>query len=189
MNFEAIENNRIIVDLSPKDMTELDITFEEMDYSNIETRRVIHMILDRARDTLHKDIDPTSKLIVEAVPKLSGGCLLFFTILDAASTQRLLQIKKESRELTYEFENIDNLFDLACALKGEIPFSSQLYTNNIRYRLIIQPAFGFSDVKKLLAEYGSLISKKELSAAHTKEHWKVLISDSAMEKLSVSQLS
>lgn len=189
MNIEAIENNRIIVDLSLKDMTELDITFEDMDYSNIETRRVIHIILDKARDTLHKDIDPTSRLIVEAIPKLSGGCLLFFTIMDSASTQRLLQIKKESRLLTYEFESIDNLFDLASVLNGNFPFDSQLYSDGKKYRLIIQPSIGFSDIKQLISEYGALISKKELSVAHIKEHWKVLIRDSAIEKLYVRKLS
>ena len=189
MNIEAIENNQIIVDLSSKDMTDLDITFEEMDYSNIETRRVIHIILDKARDALHKDIDPTSRLIVEAIPKLSGGCLLFFTIMDSASTQRLLQIKKESRLLTYEFESIDNIFDLASVLDGNFPFASQLYSDGKRYRLVLQPSIGFSDIKHVISEYGNPISKKELSVAHLEEHWKVLISDSAVERLYVSKLS
>ncbi len=189
MNIEAIENNQIIVDLSSKDMTELDITFEDMDYSNIETRRVIHIILDKARDALHKDIDPTSRLIVEAIPKLSGGCLLFFTIMDPASTQKLLQIKKENRELTYEFENIDCLFDLANALNNKIPFSSQLYSLDKKYRLVVQPTFGFSEVKQLLSQYSFAVGENELFAAHTKEHWKLLIPDSAIQRLSPGKLS
>lgn len=189
MNIEAIENNQIIVDLSSKDMTDLDITFEDMDYSNIETRRVIHIILDKARDTLHKDIDPTSRLIVEAIPKLSGGCLLFFTIMDPASTQKLLQIKKASRELTYEFSDIDCLLDLAKTFNGKIPFSSQLYSLGNKYRLVLQPDFGFSEVRYLLSQYGNLVGENELFAAHTKEHWKLAIEDYAVEKLSGSKFS
>lgn len=184
MNIEAIESNQIIVDLNVNDMAELDITFDEMDYSNIETRRVIHIILDRARDALNKDIDPSSKLIVEAVPKLSGGCLLFFTILDSCSIQKHLQIKKESRELTYEFSSLDNLLDLSKTLGKDIPFASQLFKFKDKYRLIIRPDIGFMRKKSLLLQFGRLVGDSDYHSLHTKEHWDIIIPEKAVEKLS-----
>ena len=57
LKIEAPQENRIVVELTSADMTELDITYEEMDYGNIETRRVIWTILDRARAVLRRDID------------------------------------------------------------------------------------------------------------------------------------
>ncbi len=184
MNIEAIESNQIIVDLNVNDMAELDITFDEMDYSNIETRRVIHIILDKARDALNRDIDPTSKLIVEAVPKLSGGCLLFFTILESSSIQKHLQIKKESRELTYEFSSLDNLLDLSKALGKDVPFASQLYKYKNKYRLLIRPDIGFIRKKTLILQFGKLIGDSDYHALHTKEHWDIIIPQNAVEKLS-----
>jgi hypothetical protein len=46
LKIEAISDEKILVALSDKDMDELQITYDEMDYSNIETRRVIWTILD-----------------------------------------------------------------------------------------------------------------------------------------------
>ena len=52
LRIEAPQENRIVVELTCADMRELDITYEEMDYGNVETRRVIWTILDRARASL-----------------------------------------------------------------------------------------------------------------------------------------
>ena len=52
MKIEAPEENKIVVRLTADDMTKLHITYEEMDYANIETRRVIWTLLDEARREL-----------------------------------------------------------------------------------------------------------------------------------------
>ena len=49
-------------------MDALNITYEQMDYSNIETRRVVWTLLDRAGHELKRDIDPSGRMIIEAVP-------------------------------------------------------------------------------------------------------------------------
>ena len=41
MRIEAHDDFRIAVELSDEDMDELQITYEDLDYSNIETRRVL----------------------------------------------------------------------------------------------------------------------------------------------------
>ena len=46
MDIQPISNNKFIVGLTCDEMKDLDITYEDMDYSNIETRRVIWTILD-----------------------------------------------------------------------------------------------------------------------------------------------
>lgn len=50
-------------------MDALNITYEQMDYSNIETRRVVWTLLDRAGHELKRDIDPSGRMIIEAVPR------------------------------------------------------------------------------------------------------------------------
>ena len=79
MNITVQAENTICIELTRNDMTELDITYESMDYSNIETRRVIWTILDKARKTLGKSVDTDGKLLIEVAPSEDGGCILHFT--------------------------------------------------------------------------------------------------------------
>ena len=48
MKIESLTDETIIVELSEEDMKNLNITYEEMDYSRVETKRVIWTILSRA---------------------------------------------------------------------------------------------------------------------------------------------
>ena len=48
LKIEAPEENKIVVRLTADDMTKLHITYEEMDYANIETRRNAPRYLDVA---------------------------------------------------------------------------------------------------------------------------------------------
>ena len=70
MKIEAPEENKIVVRLTADDMTKLHITYEEMDYANIETRRVIWTLLDEARRELGRDIDPSGRMLIEALPEM-----------------------------------------------------------------------------------------------------------------------
>ena len=78
MKIQAPAENRITIELSARDMDALNITYEQMDYSNIETRRVVWTLLDRAGHELKRDIDPSGRMIIEAVPAGRGGCVLKF---------------------------------------------------------------------------------------------------------------
>ena len=80
MKIEAIGEEKILVALSDKDMNELDITYDEMDYSNIETRRVIWTILDEAKRSLGKPIDTNGRILIEVTPSDDGGCIMCFTL-------------------------------------------------------------------------------------------------------------
>ena len=57
MKIDSNSEGKITVALSNEDMNELDITYDELDYSNIETRRVIWTLLDKAGQQLGKCID------------------------------------------------------------------------------------------------------------------------------------
>lgn len=95
MKILAPAENRITIELSARDMDALNITYEQMDYSNIETRRVVWTLLDRAGHELKRDIDPSGRMIIEAVPAGRGGCILKFTLCaDGSRAVRTPSIKK-----------------------------------------------------------------------------------------------
>ena len=115
MKIQAPAENRITIELSARDMDALNITYEQMDYSNIETRRVVWTLLDRAGHELKRDIDPSGRMIIEAVPAGRGGCVLKFTLCSDGSrgVRQPPSIKKGENTAVYEFGSIDDVMDAA----------------------------------------------------------------------------
>ena len=99
MDIQPIGNNKFIVGLSCDDLNNLDITYEAMDYSDIETRRVIWTILERVRNSTGRDIDPSGNLIIEASPDSSGGCILIITVPFSRSDIGTVISKKYSTQI------------------------------------------------------------------------------------------
>ena len=118
MKIQAPAENRITIELSARDMDALNITYEQMDYSNIETRRVVWTLLDRAGHELKRDIDPSGRMIIEAVPAGRGGCVLKFTLCSDGSrgVRQPPSIKKGENTAVYEFGSLDDVMDAAHAL-------------------------------------------------------------------------
>ncbi len=189
LKIEAISDNRISVELTQQDMTELDITYEEMDYSNIETRRVIWTLLDRARETLGRDIDPCGRMLIEAVPKPEGGCTLNFTVLTSELKSPTypgkLHFRKDSTYITFEFDSIDSLMSCAKSFvsSGRHLPVSELYSSRGQYRLLLCPGSEPKAVKSFFSEYGFLCGEGNLHAEFTREHWELITLDNAIEKL------
>lgn len=184
MKINSPADDRITVDLTKQDMAELDITYEDMDYSTIETRRVIWTLLDEAGKVLGKEFDPTRRMIIEAIPKSEGGCQLNFTILD--SKRKLLPqkqlLKKQSECFICEFDSIESLYRAAEGYTGTA--ESSLYTKDGIYRLIISVMCDARDIKQHFSEFSRVISADRLTCEHTKEHWKNIISQNAISVLS-----
>ena len=173
MYIHLINKNKFIAELSVKDMNDLDITYEEMDYSNIETRRVIWTVIDRIRETSGCDIDPSGNLLIEAVADSEGGCVLCFTVPEKrkAVSGSSPVLKKNTGCAVYEFENIDAFLDMIKAvgykkLSGKCRvFRSQ---DNVRLIMSKLPA---KNEKKSIEEYGKFIGQGALLTAQTTEHW------------------
>ncbi|NMP37592.1 MAG: adaptor protein MecA [Clostridiales bacterium] len=181
MKIKAQNDYRIMVELSDEDMTMLDITYEEMDYSNIETRRVIWTLLDEARRVLGKDINPAEKMLIEAVPNPSGdGCILYFTVMpfDDKSSQRKLIMKKESQPVICTFFDADSVVCLKKILENASDSYTryELFSDGENYRLLIYPKISETPaISNLLCEYGETICENAVEAARTREYWKKIL--------------
>lgn len=189
MKIEAVTDDKIVIDLTPQDMDALDITYDEMDYSNIETRRVIWTLLDRAGKFLGRDIDPSGKMMIEAMPKLSGGCVIYFTIMCEREPEPGITVRpvlrKEELLVTYEFDNADDLLAAVPAMKkiSADTYESELYENNGKYRLLIKSSGTLRSIKNSLCEFAVLHSEGECGAEMTREHWKEIVKDEALQKI------
>lgn len=186
MKINSPAEDKIIVDLTKQDMLDLEITYEEMDYSTIETRRVIWTVLDEAGKALGREFDPSRRMIIEAMPKNGGGCVLSFTILDGKRKylpkQQLL--KKPHEKIMCEFENADSLFRAAHAAGTESrKLSSSLYENGGKYRLIVSSAEDISGIRRCFSEFGSCEDCHPLECDFTKEHWNEIIGENALDRI------
>lgn len=187
LKIEAPQENKIVVELTAQDMAELHITYEEMDYGNVETRRVIWTILDRVRTVLQRDIDPSGKLMIESIPTRDGGCVLFFTVPKEDAEPFLRQPVRLCRQpstLLCTVDTPEDLFRLARHLRQvlkPLPPSS-LYLWEKRYVLLLQ---GTSTpvCRTILAEYGTVCADNALASAVLREHGKLLAERDAIEKL------
>ena len=170
MKIESNGEEKITVTLSQTDMSDLDITYDEMDYSNIETRRVIWTILDKARKTLGKSVDTDGKLVIEVFPSADGGCILHFTSSpfgDSKNKKRLI-MKKESEPVLFCPWDDNSFLDclkIISELKDYIKTSESYKYKNSLY-IIVRPRLAFSEkLLHILCEFGnaSLSTEREIS--------------------------
>lgn len=184
MNINSPAEDKIIVELTEQDMLGLEITYEEMDYSTIETRRVIWTLLDEAGKALGRELDPTKRMIIEAMPK-NGGCVLSFTILDDRKRYlpRKQLLKKQSRSIICDFDCIDSLYKAAQALRLNNCTESSLYELGGKYRLVVNASENPALIRSLLSEFGTTENACPLLCDFTKEHWRELIAENAVSLL------
>lgn len=163
MKIDSNNNGKITVALSPEDMNELDITYDELDYSNIETRRVIWTILDKAGQTLGKSIDTNSRLLIEVAPLNEGGCVLHFTFLPFSDlkTKKRLIMKKEAEPVLFTAFDESAFLDSFKALRAlsERVKSVESYKYKNKFHFVIYPELTFSDsIIFVLCEFGECLT-------------------------------
>lgn len=181
MKIESPNINKIIVELSNEDMENFDITYEEFDYSNIETRRVIWTILDSARKHLNRDIDPSQEMTIETLPSKNGGCMIFFTV-EESKLQKIktLPMRIFNRSVVCEFKSIDDIIDLYQKLKMQNDlklFDAELFEKSEKYRLIIDRMPDTDEIKNILNEYAMTFDESEILVSHTREFWQKINSN------------
>ena len=169
MDIQPIGSNKFLVSLSREDLRELDITYEAMDYSDIETRRVIWTILDCVRKHTGRDIDPSGNLIIEASPDGNGGCILLFTVPASHSVVGTV-ISKNSNTHIFEFGNTDNLLDALSAI-GYDETDCRIFTDGRRFRAEISSE-KFVRYRHIAEEFGTYIGSDSITVALTHEHFK-----------------
>ncbi|MBQ4103359.1 MAG: adaptor protein MecA [Clostridia bacterium] len=179
MKIEAISDEKILVALSDKDMDELGITYDEMDYSNIETRRVIWTILDEAKHSLGKPLDTEGKILIEVTPSDDGGCIMCFTAMPGADykSRKKLVMKKEIEPLLFKALNEDSFLDTLKILdtKNDLykSFHIYLYRKNIYF--VIYPEISKADkIAYILSDFGDVLFGDSELLSHIFEYGEAL---------------
>ncbi len=175
MKIEAIGEEKILVALSDKDLIELDITYDEMDYSNIETRRVIWTILDEAKRSLGKPIDTDGRILIEVTPSDDGGCIMCFTtmpVTDYKSKKKLI-MKKEAEPILFKALDHNAFLDTIdiLAKSSDSSRNFEIFSYNKNFYFVIYPKItGSEKIAYILSDYGEAYFGDTEFLNHILEH-------------------
>lgn len=179
MKIELENENKICIELSSDDMNSLGITFEELDYKNIETRRVIWTLLDEARHTLGRDINPCEKMLIEVSKSREGGCKICFTVTpEGNSSNGRLIVKREQSEIVAKFSDFTALDSFLLLLKNSNGLfeESEIYTYKNSYYAVFEPLPSKrAALQLMLMEYSSLIPSNTACISMLREHGRLIM--------------
>ncbi len=190
MKIELCSEDRLKITLKYEDLRALSLSFDDLDYAEMETRRVIWELLDEASRQTGFD-SSGGRLLIEALPLLDGGCILYFTVLprDLTALQGVgkLQCKRLCGPYVYEFPSAEELLCVCTRLWHEqresVP-KSTAYRFGRGYRLVVYTKEGkVSILEPLLKEYGEFAGEGAPAAAYAAEHGQVLAEEDAIMKI------
>ena len=186
MDFSLIGPDKLKVDLTAQDLTQLGLGYEELDHKDERTRIVLIDLIAKGRAAA--GFSPRSaKLYIEIYPREEGGCVIYYTRLTTGQLDSGGSFLPGPTPVVFAFEDLGILLrasQRACALYRHRILKSCLYARERCYRLIIYPLdFGGGTVVSFLREYARLIGEGSVLAAHIEEHWQLLIADNALETL------
>lgn len=189
LKIELLDDKTVKVLLSKVDMTAYNLSYEEMDYKNPQTKRIILKLIEEIKKEVKINLS-TGKLFIEAFPYADGGCILYVNLLDAGKADALSQKKLKpgfDTPLIFVIDDLNYLGVLSNRLVtrySHIILKSALYLWESNYYLLLYTYFKMdSEIIKLIGEYAKLYGKGNVQSAIVKEHAKELITNDAIAML------
>ena len=185
MRIVTVNEFRVEVTLTPEDLNDFDITYEQMDYADADTRRVLWTLLAEVRRMNGISLDLSGKLLIEVNRETDGCCRVSFTTLPQkegkSATVRQL-VKSQTAPIVLECAGLDGVIRAAAAGKADWP--AALYRLGNRYRLMISVNSDERETAALrVCEFGELPPDPALCAAECGELWDCVIPEGAAELL------
>lgn len=172
MNIFFESPQRLKIELSGTDLSELGITYDELDYKSERTRSVVHELLHRIG--AENEFDPSGKMIIEIFPRGDDGCTMYFTsVRESALAVKRRRLHDVS---VWEFDSADSLISAMDYFKSiNRKLKSSLYLHSGKYRLILNERPNEA-CAMALSEFSHRIGER-YAALFTAEHGKLISSD------------
>lgn len=179
MELILISDAKLKVMLSPEDMRRFDITCDDLDSTEIASRRAFWSILDEARS--RTGFDPAGhKIFVQMYPSRGGGCELFVTRLGGKkegesrkSRGFVADAAAAAEQSLYAFSSLSDLL-LGCRRLSseEDPPAARAYTDEERCRFYLV----LSADAPVLSEYNGTRCRPR-DFAYIEEHCRMFCAD------------
>ncbi len=171
MNIYFESPHRLKIELTATDLSELGITYDELDYSSEHTRQVVNDLLSRIG--ADEEFGPKSKRIIEIFPAEAEGCTMYFTAMRECSA---VARKIDGGISVFEIDGVDALYGLAQSLAAvgcTLKISLYLYCD--RHRLIINEHID-KKIMPIICEFARKCGGR-FAALAMHEHAKLLSDD------------
>jgi len=198
MELLLISDSKLKVILTPEDMEYYDLSCDNLDYENSETRRAFWNILADAKIKTGFDA-ATDRVFVQIFPSKFGGCEMFITKIDKKTSALTCVVPRENRKAeryTYKFDDMKSLLAVCrhmkqCGFAGEssayydpriesyyLTYEDEDYIECVGYGLPKLSAF------PVAGEYGEEIDSSLNNMAYFTEHCKEIVINKAVDVLS-----
>lgn len=171
MNYETLNNNVMLVELTSDEMKRFHITYDSLSSDNEHTENAIKNIL---KEISQKEFHINDKILVEALPIDDGGCFFIFTFYEK---KRRYRLKKSSTDIFFYTKNLDDLLDCISSAQELSNSSSpcRLFKMNNSFYLNLSPEHRL--LHPIFKEFGKLTTSfsKEMLNEHGKYVGEVLI--------------
>lgn len=185
MEFILIGEDKIKVMLTEEDLEEFELSADELDYANTETKRMFWDVLSRAKARTGFDTDG-QKVLVQLYPSKDGGCEIFVTklgsiykdiddessvqpVLTESSTQKRKRKNPSSEKAysaVYSFLNLEDMIRVCRELdRRGYKEESLAYISDARIFYLVlcgspQEIGILGDRYRFIAEFGELENTK-----------------------------
>ena len=152
MNYETLNNNVMLVELSPEEMKRFHITYDTLSSDSKHTETIIRKILNEISQEKFKIKD---KIIVEALPTDNGGCFFIFTF---SEKKIRYKVKRSNSDVFFCADNLNDLLDSIASLQKQSTLNSscQIFKMNNLFYLQLSPCH--KPLHSILKEFGCLIN-------------------------------
>ena len=186
MKFVLVDSDKLKVSLTQKDLEEMGISYESIDYSDENTRKALVSLLEKGR--AQTGFNPRrAKLYIEVFPSQDGGCVIYYTRLQGGEVFAAGRFVPGPSPVVFAFDSSEALIQACSGAKRRCIhriLRSRLYLLEKQYRLVIWSLDYSDNVSVLfLSEYGRPVGEGAVLAAFTEEHGKLLICENAIETL------
>lgn len=198
MEYIIINDSKLKVILDKEDFDTLDISVEELDYTNPDAKSAFENIFEHAKEELGFDTSGY-RILLQLFPSKDGGCELFITKLGKLSSQKeeelraFKQPKKETDSIkkAYSFDSLSSLLSVCKILSSNknAPESSAFFDKDGKWYLLLSIDGDFDEDElriisdlTFITEYGSRENANSLSL-YLGEYGKEICEKNAIETL------
>lgn len=184
MRIERLTDNRIKVTLTAADLTNLDISINQLTPNSKELHTFLFHIMETVRE--ETGFNPYSgQVVVEATPS-GGGISILISKLNCEKERitreqfrKISSIKPKIKNKaialdTYYFDSFDDLCGALLRMEDGAVQNGKLYRFESEYCLILKNGKNFRQSSYALSEYSKKRAVNVLNAEHIMEHWTLI---------------
>ncbi len=185
MNFLIRNEYRTEIILSSRELSGYGITYEEIDYGNIGTRRLLWALQGEVQKKYGYTIPLSGKVLIEVIKEQEDSVRICFSSLpeksgDGNSVKQL--VKSSTCPVIAEFSDLEEMLFAVSLLDPNI--KSSLFEKNGKYRILFSPSSeGKEELIFCLCEFSDVFENSPKETAKCSESWNMIAENNAVSRL------